>query len=331
MSDPRVAPLLDGLERRDRSALARAITLIESTRPTDQAAARTILSQIDAVNPATWRVGISGLPGAGKSTLIDRLGMHYVRQGHRVAVLAVDPSSPTSGGSVLGDKTRMEQLSRSDDAFIRPSPTRRHLGGVSLRTRETIQLCEAAGYDRILIETVGVGQSEAAITNMVDYTVLLLLPGGGDALQGIKRGLLELADFVVMNKADGENREAATEALRLHQQTMHTTRPTGRMPQFACHSTHDPSTFTALVKTLDDTLTQLAQEAAFSDRRLAQRIAWYQSSLLDALQQQLQGTLAGREDLVQLRSAGEARLRAGTEHPTVLADRLLNALFDPPA
>jgi LAO/AO transport system kinase len=225
----------------------------------------------------------------------------------------------------------MEQLSRSDDAFIRPSPARRHLGGVSLRTRETIQLCEAAGYDRILIETVGVGQSEAAITNMVDYTLLLLLPGGGDALQGIKRGLLELADFVVMNKADGDLREAATEALRMHQQTMHATRPTERMPQFACHSTHDPSTFSALVEMLDQTLAQLAQEAAFRDRRLAQRVAWYQSSLLDAVQQQLQGALAGRADLVQLRDAGEARLRAGTEHPMVLADSLLNALFEPPA
>src|SRR5689334_13228756 len=187
----------------DRRGLARAITLVESTRAQDRAAATEL---IDAVLPSTGaaaRLGISGAPGSGKSTFIEALGTYLVDQGHQVAVLAVDPSSARSGGSILGDKTRMEELARSPRAFIRPSPSGGTLGGVARRTREAMLVCEAAGFDVVLVETVGVGQSEVAVAGMVDVFLLLIAPGAGDELQGVKRGIVELADLVVVNKADG--------------------------------------------------------------------------------------------------------------------------------
>jgi LAO/AO transport system kinase len=198
--------------RRDRRALAKAITLIESTRADHRAQADALL---DALMPNTGhslRIGISGVPGVGKSTFIETLGLHLIAQGHRVAVLAVDPSSTLSGGSILGDKTRMEKLSVNDAAFIRPTPTSGALGGVAERTREALLLCEAAGFDVIVIETVGVGQSETAVAGMTDLFVLLQLPNAGDDLQAIKRGVMELADLVVINKADLDA-DAATRAM----------------------------------------------------------------------------------------------------------------------
>ena len=213
---PRRLPLeryVEGVLGGDRMVLARAITVIESNLPSDgELAAR----MLDALLPHTGharRVGITGVPGVGKSTFIDALGMYLIRErGENVAVLSVDPSSPISGGSILGDKTRMEQLAVEERAFIRPSPSQGHLGGVARRTRETILLCEAAGYRNILVETVGVGQSETAVRSMTDFFLLLMLAGAGDELQGMKRGIIEMLDGMAINKADGDNKPKAERA-----------------------------------------------------------------------------------------------------------------------
>ncbi|WP_354075700.1 methylmalonyl Co-A mutase-associated GTPase MeaB [Constrictibacter sp. MBR-5] len=199
-----MANLAASIRSGDRRALARAITLIESTRPDHRADAEALLEALLPYTGNSVRLGISGVPGVGKSTFIEAFGLHLIDRGHRMAILAVDPSSKRSGGSILGDKTRMAELSRRSEAYIRPSPAGTTLGGVARRTREAMHVCEAAGFDVIVVETVGVGQSETAVADMVDMFVLLLLPGGGDELQGIKRGIVELADLVVVNKADGD-------------------------------------------------------------------------------------------------------------------------------
>ena len=204
-STPTVEAILSG----DRRALAKAITLVESQRETDRDAAQTLLKSLLPHTGSSIRIGVTGVPGVGKSTFIETFGQHLIEKGHRLAVLAVDPSSPVAGGSILGDKTRMERLSRSEAAFIRPSPAGKALGGVAFKTRESLLLCEAAGYDVILVETVGVGQSEHQVAGMVDFFLLLMLPGGGDELQGIKKGILELADAIVVNKADGASETLA--------------------------------------------------------------------------------------------------------------------------
>lgn len=188
----------------DRRALAQAITLIESNRADDRDAAKVLLEELVPFSGKSFRIGISGVPGVGKSTFIESLGNHLIDKGHKVAVLAVDPSSAVSGGSILGDKTRMERLSQRPEVFIRPSPAGQTLGGVARRTREGMLIAEAAGFDIVLVETVGVGQSETTVSRMTDMFVLMLLPGGGDELQGIKRGIVELADLILVNKADGE-------------------------------------------------------------------------------------------------------------------------------
>src|ERR687888_1369834 len=195
-----------------RAALARAITLIESRRADHQASARDLVQALLPDTGKAVRVGITGSPGGGKSTTIDALGMFLIEQGHKVAVLAVDPSSARTGGSILGDKTRMAQLAASDQAFIRPSPSSGTLGGVAAKTREAMLLCEAAGFDVILVETVGIGQSETAVYDMTDFFLALMLPGAGDELQGIKKGLVELADMIAINKADGDNLKRANHA-----------------------------------------------------------------------------------------------------------------------
>ncbi len=194
----------EALRSGDRRSLAKAITMVESLREDDREASQRLLNEVLPCTGNSIRIGITGVPGVGKSTFIEAFGLHLVREGHRVAVLAVDPSSPLAGGSILGDKTRMEALSREEGAYIRPSPAGSALGGVALKTRESMLLCEAAGFDVILVETVGVGQSEHQVAGMVDFFCLLMLPGGGDELQGIKKGILELADTIVINKADGD-------------------------------------------------------------------------------------------------------------------------------
>ena len=207
-------PAVEAVRSGDRRALAKAITLLESHRPDHTAAGRALLEDLMPHTGGAARVGITGPPGVGKSTFIEALGVQLIESGLKVAVLAVDPSSPITGGSILGDKTRMECLAQSDRAFIRPSPAGGTLGGVAHRTREVILLCEAAGFDVILVETVGIGQSEVAVRSMVDFFLVLMLAGAGDELQGIKRGILEMADMIAINKADGDNIAAARIAQR---------------------------------------------------------------------------------------------------------------------
>ena len=215
----------DAIRGGDRRAIARAITLIESTRPDQAELGQSILESLVPETGTAIRVGVTGPPGAGKSTFIEALGLSLVDAGHKVAVLAVDPSSPVTGGSILGDKTRMEKLATRAEAFIRPSPSGGSLGGVAHRTREVMLLCEAAGYDVVLIETVGIGQSEVSVASMVDFFAVLLLPAGGDELQGIKKGVIELADVLVVNKADGPTRDVAERTRQDYQGALHLIRP----------------------------------------------------------------------------------------------------------
>lgn len=214
-----------GVRAGNRRALAKAITLIESRNLDHSVAATTLLDELLPAAGNSIRIGISGVPGAGKSTFIEAFGLHLTGQGHRVAVLAVDPSSRLSGGSILGDKTRMEHLARDPAAFIRPSPAGDTLGGVARKTRETMLICEAAGYDVIIVETVGVGQSEITVSSMVDCFLLLQLPGAGDELQGIKKGVMEIADAILINKAEGENRARADLARQQYLNALHLLKP----------------------------------------------------------------------------------------------------------
>ncbi len=226
--------LLEGFKNRDRNALAKAITLVESTLPVHQQQAAALMAKLPA-GPSSKRVGISGTPGVGKSSFIEVFGLHLTGLGLQVAVLAVDPTSVVSGGSILGDKTRMENLARDPRAFIRPSPSGGALGGVARRTREAIRLCEAFGFDVVLVETVGVGQSETAVARLTDCFLMLLQPGAGDDLQGIKRGILELVDAVVVTKADGDNKTLAAQAVHHYEQALHILRQEGwRPPVLAC-------------------------------------------------------------------------------------------------
>ena len=315
--------LADAVRAGDRRALARAITLVESTRDDHRADAVELL---DAILPATGtatRVGISGAPGAGKSTFIEALGVHLVDAGHRVAVLAVDPSSARSGGSILGDKTRMEQLSRRAEAFIRPSPSGGTLGGVARRTREALLVCEAAGFDVVLVETVGVGQSEVAVAGMVDLFVLLLGPGAGDELQGVKRGIVELADLIVVNKADGDLLDAARHTAADYAHALHLVRSTddGAIDRVRTCSALLGEGIDELWETIGALVAGTRASGELDARRADQARAWMWSEVTETLLDELRSDTAVRARIDAL----EEDVRCGRISPAAAAGHVLAA------
>jgi LAO/AO transport system kinase len=287
-----IQPLLDG----NRRALAKAITLVESALETHREQAQDILEQVLPHTGDSMRIGITGVPGVGKSTFIEAFGLHLIAQGKRVAVLAVDPSSPIAGGSILGDKTRMEELSRRDEAFIRPSPAAGNLGGVAQKTRETMLLCEAAGYDVILVETVGVGQSEYQVAGMVDFFMVLMLPGGGDELQGIKKGILELADALVINKADGETENLAKLSKTHYTSAMNLLRHTSFWtPRVMTCSALKSVNIDAVWGMVLDYYFQALEQGAFQAKRVRQNRDWMHQLVREMLMQRLAQNPAVRE------------------------------------
>ena len=280
---------IEKLRQGDRRQLAKAITLIESIRPDHQQQAQAILQVLlESDPPASQRIGISGAPGVGKSTFIEALGLHLIEQGKKVAVLAVDPSSPLSGGSILGDKTRMEELARQTNAFIRPTPAGDALGGVANKTREATLLCEAAGFDVVIIETVGVGQSEHQVASMVDFFMLLLLPSGGDELQGIKKGIIELVDLIVVNKADGETLTVAEQTRQQYLQALKLLHKPGHwQTDVSCCSSRSAESV-ALVWAKVQTYFQQLERSAIFQKRSLQNKAWFEHLVMLQLQQLLQ-------------------------------------------
>ncbi|PXA04046.1 methylmalonyl Co-A mutase-associated GTPase MeaB [Coraliomargarita sinensis] len=278
---PNIPALVEGILEGDRARLARGITLVESRAVKHRPLARELMQAILPHSGGAIRVGLTGTPGAGKSTFIEALGLYLCGLGKKVAVLAVDPSSSVTGGSILGDKTRMEELCREPNAFIRPSPSGRSLGGVAARTREALLLCEAAGYDVILVETVGVGQSETAVRTMTDFFLLLQIAGGGDELQGIKKGVIELADAIVVNKADGDNKvranQARVEFARI-MQVLHPFTP-GWKPQALACSALEKQGMEAIWEMILRFSEELKESGVFEQRRREQNIDWFRSLL----------------------------------------------------
>ena len=264
-----------GVLARERAMLSRAITLTESSLAAHRSKAQLVLQQLLPRTGKAMRIGISGVPGVGKSTFIETLGLKLIGMGHRVAVLAIDPSSQRSGGSILGDKTRMNELSMNENAYIRPSPTGGHLGGVTRVTRESLLLCEASGFDVVLVETVGVGQSETVVSEMVDCYLVLMLPGAGDELQGIKKGVLELADIIAVNKADGNAQHDAKLARAAYQRALSILQPTGswRPKAMSCSAVTGDG-LDELWQQVRDHRRQLIDTGELVERREQQRISW---------------------------------------------------------
>jgi len=316
---------VEGVRAGERAMLARTITLIESEHPRHEALAQEVLTRLLPSTGAALRVGISGVPGVGKSTFIDALGMHLVGLGKRVAVLAIDPSSTVSGGSILGDKTRMARLSRESLAYIRPSPSSGTLGGVARKTRETLLLCEAAGFDVVLVETVGVGQSETVVADMVDFYLVLMLAGAGDELQGIKRGILEIADMLAINKADGDNAIRAERARSEYRAALHLMRP-GAEPEIttcsALENTGIERVWSSIAKRLE------AQRASgeLEKRRRVQQVQWMWSMIEDGLR----AALHAHPGVASLGPALERDVREGRATPTLAARRVLETFLPGP-
>lgn len=319
MSDmAQTSQLIQDMLTGDRAALGRAITLIESNHPKHQEAAEAVLAAALATDKEAVRIGITGVPGVGKSTFIEALGRFLIQKGHKVAVLAVDPSSGRSQGSILGDKTRMQELSRDEQAFIRPSPSGDTLGGVARKTRESILLCEAAGYDVILVETMGVGQSEVLVHSMVDFFLLLKLAGAGDELQGIKRGIMEMADSIVINKADGENKRAAELAQKEFSGALHylQQRPDGWSPEVLMASGLHAEGIGPVWEVIDRYFAKGKASGQFVETRKRQEEEWFRQALqnqLESVFKQLPGMKAALEEqFKQIQQRETTPFRAAT-------------------
>ena len=316
-----VDALATAVRASDRTAIGRAITLVESTLPHHREQAAELLERLLPFTGDAHRVGVTGVPGVGKSTFIEALGSHLTAAGHRVAVLAVDPSSSRTGGSILGDKTRMPDLATDDRAFIRPSPSAGTLGGVARATREAMLVLEAAGYDVVLVETVGVGQSETVVHGMVDLFLVLMLAGAGDTLQGIKKGVLELADMLAVNKADGDNVERAELAAVEYRRALHLltpASPTWTPPVLTC-SALTGTGLAELWEQVELHRSKLTATGELEERRRGQQLAWMRQLLHDRLLERFDTDPAR----AQRRAEVEAAVLAGEITPTAAVDRLL--------
>lgn len=324
--DPEQAQAIDAVALRagNRRALAKAITLIESSRAAHRERAQALLEALLPYTGNSIRIGISGAPGVGKSTFIEAFGARLLSAGKRLAVLAVDPSSPVAGGSIMGDKTRMEQLARQPQVFIRPSPSGGALGGVAQKTRESVLLCEAAGYDVIVVETVGVGQSEFQVAAMVDFFMLLILPGSGDELQGIKKGIVELAHALVINKADGDGERLASITQGQYQSALGLLRSESHWQPEVCRCSALHNTGIDAIWSMIERFVSLSNEnGSCARQRAGQSRDWMRQLVREGLLERLHGSEAVRRALPQL----EAAVEAGTTTPFNAARRVL-ALLD---
>ena len=316
---------MEGVRSADRASIGRAITLVESNLPEHREMAQELLTELLPLAGSSHRIGITGVPGVGKSTFIETLGSTLTGRGRRVAVLAVDPTSSRTGGSILGDKTRMTTLANDPSAFVRPSPTSGELGGVTRMTRETMLICEAAGYDVVLVETVGVGQSETVVADMVDFFLVLMLPGAGDELQGIKKGILELADMIAVNKADGANANAAEAAAREYEIALHLTAPASPLwspPVLTCAGLTGAGV-NELWEKVEEHRSILSEAGELEGRREQQNVRWMWSMLDDRLNDGLRSHPSVRTLLPEL----ESEVRAGTTTPVSAVDQLLEAFL----
>jgi LAO/AO transport system kinase len=314
--------LLGGIRDRDRAVIGRTLTLVESNLAADRRLAQELLTALLPLTGSSQRIGISGVPGVGKSSFIETFGLKLVDAGHRVAVLAVDPSSSVSKGSILGDKTRMEKLAVSDTAFIRPSPTGGSLGGVARKTRESILVCEAAGYDVVLVETVGVGQSETAVAGMVDCFVLLMLAGAGDELQGIKRGILELADVIAVNKADGANIEAAERARAELERALAILRPGGESgwtPKVVTSSGRTGAGLDEIWRVVEEHRAVMGADGGLERRRRHQLLSW----MWEMVDEGLRNAVREHPGVEETLSSIEADVLEARTTPSAAAENIL--------
>jgi LAO/AO transport system kinase len=318
------SPLAAGIRAGDRAQLARAITLIESKRVDHRAQAHRLVQELLPATGQAVRLGITGAPGAGKSTTIDALGTFLTAQGHKVAVLAVDPSSTRTGGSILGDKTRMPKLAGDPQAFIRPSPASGTLGGVAAKTRETMLVCEAAGYDVVIVETVGIGQSETAVADMTDFFLVLMLPGAGDELQGLKKGIVELADMIAVNKADGDNIQRAKQAAAEYRAALNILNPQSASwsPPVITYSALTGNGIAELWKQVLAHTDKMTASGEHAQRRREQQVKWMWTMLEERLTARLRSDPAMRAKLRQ----AETAVAAGKLAPTLAVEEIAGIL-----